>query len=68
MASRGLSDEDVGAAIGRSRVSVSRYRRGLIRPEFDVIQKIRAFSGGKVTEADWRHLRDDQPEARRAAR
>lgn len=56
MAERGLSDEDVAAAIARSRVSVSRYRRKLVMPDWDTIEKIRAFTRGKVTEADWRKI------------
>jgi hypothetical protein len=61
MAEEGLRDEDVAAAIGRSRVSVSRYRRKLIRPEWHVINAIRRYTKGKVTEADWRRL---SPKAR----
>jgi transcriptional regulator with XRE-family HTH domain len=56
MAERSLSDEDVAAAIGKSRVSVSRYRRKLIRPEWDAIDAIRRYTKGQVTEADWRKL------------
>lgn len=56
MAEKGLSDEAVAAAIGRSRVSVNRYRRKLIRPDWPTIESIRAFTKGKVTEADWRKL------------
>ena len=54
MADRGLSDETVAEAIGRSRVSVSRYRRRLVRPDWEAIQRIRAFTKGKVSEEDWR--------------
>ena len=54
MALRNLSDGDVALAIGRSRVSVNRYRRKLVRPDWDVIDEIRRFSQGAVTEADWR--------------
>lgn len=54
MAERGLSDEDVAGATGRSRVSISRYRRKLLRPDWTTMQVIRLWSRGKVTEADWR--------------
>ena len=48
-----LSDEVVAAAIGRSRVSVSRYRRRLVRPDWDAIRKIEEFSERRVTADDW---------------
>ena len=64
MALRNLSDGDVALAIGRSRVSVNRYRRKLVRPDWDVIDEIRRFSQGAVTEADWRKL---DPKARSRA-
>jgi transcriptional regulator with XRE-family HTH domain len=53
MNDKSLSDEDVAAAIGKHRVSVSRYRRGVERPSSDVIGKIFAWSDGKVTPNDW---------------
>lgn len=56
MAERSLSDEAVAHAIGRSRASVSRYRRKLVRPDWEAIEKIRAYTKGRVTEADWRKL------------
>ena len=69
MAERNLSDEDVAAAIGRSRVSVSRYRRKLVRPDWDTIEEIRAFTRGKVTEVDWRKTAVGRPQtSSRAAR
>lgn len=59
MSEKSLSDEVVAAAIGRSRVSVSRYRRRLIRPDWEAIEAIRAFTGNQVTETDWRDLATD---------
>lgn len=56
MADLDLSDEVVAEAIGRSRVSVSRYRRGLVRPDWETIESIRTYTRGKVIEADWRKL------------
>lgn len=61
MALKGLKDPDVAGAIGRSRVSVNRYRRKLERPDWDTIQEIRRFTKGNVQESDWRKLRDTQP-------
>lgn len=56
MTAKDLSDEVVAAAIGRSRVSVSRYRRRLVRPDWEAIDNIEAFSGGAVTANDWKEL------------
>lgn len=53
MALGGLSDDAVAAAIGRSRVSVSRYRRRLVRPDWEAIEQIRSYSKGAVTADDW---------------
>ena len=53
MTRNSLSDEDVAAAIGKHRVSVSRYRRGIERPSSDVIGQIFTWSGGKVAPNDW---------------
>ena len=74
MTKRKLSDETVAAAIGRSRVSVSRYRRRLIRPDWDAIEEIRAYSKGAVTAQDWtgpladEPSRNDNDEPKRAAK
>ena len=53
MAEKKLSDEVVAAAIGRSRVSVSRYRRRLMRPDWDAVERINYFTAGAVTANDW---------------
>lgn len=59
MARNALSDEEVAKAIKRSRVSVSRYRRGLVRPDWDAIESIRKFTRDRVKPDDWCEL---QPE------
>lgn len=64
MAKHALSDEQVAAAIKRTRVSVSRYRRRLIRPDWDTIEAIRAFTGGKVKSEDWLLEETDAPQKR----
>lgn len=61
---KGLKDHDVAPKIKRSRVSVLRYRTKQSRPEWDVIERIRTFTGGAVTEADWKEL---APRARKRA-
>jgi hypothetical protein len=53
MRSRELSDEAVADAIGRSRVSVSRYRRRLVRPDWGAIEAIKSFTEGAVLADDW---------------
>jgi hypothetical protein len=37
MADKGLSDEDVAKGIARSRPTVSRIRRRLVRPDWETI-------------------------------
>jgi transcriptional regulator with XRE-family HTH domain len=56
MADKNLSDEEVAAAIGRSRVSVSRYRRRLVRPDWQAITNIEVFSDGVVAPSDWKEI------------
>lgn len=53
MADKGLSDEDVADAIGRSRPSISRYRRRLERPSWDIVDKFQEWSEGAITPLDW---------------
>lgn len=53
MAERGLTDEQVAEAIGKNRVSVSRYRRGIERPSSATIEDIFKWSGGQVAPNDW---------------
>lgn len=53
MAERGLSDEIVAESVGRNRVSVSRWRRKLVRPDWDAIDAIKSFTQGAVTAEDW---------------
>lgn len=56
MAEKGLKDDHVAAGIGCSRVSVSRYRRGLIVPSWPAIEAIKKFTRNAVTEKDWADL------------
>jgi hypothetical protein len=56
MRSGQLSDNDVAAAIGRSRVSVSRYRRRLRRPDWQAITNIEVFTKGAVGPSDWKEV------------
>jgi hypothetical protein len=69
MAEHGLSDELVAEGIGRSRVSVSRYRRRLIRPDWKAVDAIKAFTNNAVTADDWTgpHLVEAEPRAEQTA-
>lgn len=53
MAQKNLSDAEVASAIERSRPTVSRLRRGKMRPDWDTIERLRDFSGGLVTADDF---------------
>lgn len=66
MAERELSDEAVAAAVGRNRVSVSRWRRRLVRPDWDAIDKIKAFTDGAVAADDWAGPLTPEPSAAQA--
>jgi transcriptional regulator with XRE-family HTH domain len=56
MTANGLSDDDVAAALGLTRASVSRFRRRKMRPDWKTIEKIREFTGGQVTADDFTSL------------
>lgn len=58
MADLGLSDEDVAKGINRSRPTVSRIRRRLVRPDWETIEKIKEFTGGKSTADDYQDIRE----------
>lgn len=69
MAAKDLTDEAVANAIGRSRVSVSRYRRRLIRPDWEAAERIEKFTDGDVSLNDWTGCPDttSESETERAA-
>ena len=50
---RVFSDDEVAAAIGRSRATVSRIRRGKVRPDWETVKALGTFSGGWVTANDF---------------
>jgi transcriptional regulator with XRE-family HTH domain len=53
MAAHGLTDEAMGKLIGRHRTRVSRYRRGLERPDWSAVARIAEATAGAVGAADW---------------
>ncbi|MDB5612114.1 MAG: family transcriptional regulator [Bradyrhizobium sp.] len=58
MTEKKLTDDDVATAIGRVRVSVSRYRRRLVRPDWEAIDAIETFTGGAVGPSDWKEIEE----------
>lgn len=58
-----LKDEEVAAAIGVSRATVSRIRRKKVRPDWETIAALSAFSGGRIKADDFR----DEPVREAAA-
>ncbi len=53
MEGHGLSDSDMGRLIGKSRVIVNRYRRGLLLPPSAVITDIETATDRNVRFYDW---------------
>jgi transcriptional regulator with XRE-family HTH domain len=53
MAAKGLTDQEVAAGIGRDRATVSRIRRRKVRPDWETIERIKAFTRRKVTADDF---------------
>jgi transcriptional regulator with XRE-family HTH domain len=53
MFDRGLTDEAVAKATGLSRVTVSRIRRQIVRPDWSTIKKLKELSGGLITADDF---------------
>jgi transcriptional regulator with XRE-family HTH domain len=66
MTANGLSDETVAAAIGVSRVTVSRIRRRKVRPDWPTIAKLKEFSGGQMSADDFERI-EATPEGEEAA-
>lgn len=61
MSEQSFSDDDVAARVKErgvkcDRTMISRYRRGVRRPEWDVIGALVEISDGKVTAADFQAL------------
>lgn len=53
MKDKGLTDAAFGAKVGVDRATVSRWRRGVFRPDWDIIEKIEEATGGMVTAKDF---------------
>jgi transcriptional regulator with XRE-family HTH domain len=50
---KSMTDEQLGALIGKDRSLVSKYRRGEVTPSLDVIATIEDVTNGKVRFRDW---------------
>lgn len=61
MARRKLRDEHLAETIDVSRVSVSRYRRGLNLPSLAVMARIQVATDGEVTFYDWPAVNGAKP-------
>jgi hypothetical protein len=48
-----LSDGDVAKGISRSRPTVSRIRRRLVRPDWKTLEEIKKFTNGVSTADDY---------------
>lgn len=57
MADKGLSDEDVARGISRSRPTVNRIRRKLLRPNWKTIEAIKKFTNGFSTADDYQDIK-----------
>lgn len=56
MTLRGLSDDDMAGLIGRTRPTVSRIRRRIVRPDWETIERLRVATKGNVTASDFESL------------
>lgn len=48
-----ISDAEFGEAVGRHRITVGKWRRGLVRPDWDALREIEIATNGKVTADDF---------------
>lgn len=53
MRDHNLTDAALAERIGRHRVSVTRYRNGRVRPDWDAMMAIEAATNGAVTPNDF---------------
>lgn len=56
MTANNLDDDEVAAAIERSRVTVSRIRRRKVRPDWATIAAIKIFTRDQVTADDFQNI------------
>lgn len=56
MQANDLSDDEVAKEISRSRPTVSRIRRRIVRPDWETIEEIKKFTKGASTAEDYASL------------
>lgn len=56
MIANNLSDSEVAEGINRSRPTVSRIRRKLVRPDWETIEKIKEYTNGVCSADDFQNL------------
>lgn len=56
MIANNLSDSEVAEGINRSRPTVSRIRRKLVRPDWETIEQIKTFTKGVCSADDFQDL------------
>lgn len=56
MIDKNLSDDEVAKGISRSRPTVSRIRRRLVRPDWETIEAIKKFTNGFSTADDYQDI------------
>ena len=56
MAKHKLNDAAMAEKIARSRATVSRIRRRVVRPDWETIERISALTKGQVTADDFQSL------------
>lgn len=56
MTANNLDDEAVAAATKRSRVTISRIRRKVCRPDWGTIAALKEFTGDQVTADDFQNI------------
>jgi len=66
MKERDCNDEALGIKLGVDRVTVSRIRRGLNRPSWELAARIKQITRGAVTADDWLANDDEPKRAKRA--
>lgn len=57
MKAEGLSDSEVADMIGRHRTSISRFRRGETRPDYDTMILFQGISKGAVALESWARIK-----------
>jgi transcriptional regulator with XRE-family HTH domain len=66
MSATGLEDDSLARMVGSDRSTISRIRRGLNRPSWELVAKLTKLSGGAVSANDFLASPKDEPAEARA--